>query len=125
MTNFKRARLRTSPRRRERGAALIISVLCMTLLFALALALLLSTTTDTLISASYRWSEEAFFAADAGVAVGRRAVARALSERIQEIAKDPKLAYHPDMQVLPDSTSAPQAEFFATVASRAAEIANV
>ena len=54
---------RNGGRRRERGAALVTSLLCMTLLYALGLALLLSTTTDTLISNSYRASEEAFFAA--------------------------------------------------------------
>ena len=111
-------------RRNERGAALIISVLCMTLLFALSLALLLSTATDTLMSASYRWSEEAFFAADAGVAIGRRAMARAVTERIEAIARDPKLAYRADSQILPDSVSAPTNPFFAAVASRAAELAN-
>ncbi len=115
---------RLATRRSERGAALVTSILCMSLLFALALALLLSTTTDTLISGSYRASEEAFFAADAGVAMGRRAVARAVSEQITAIASNPSHAFKPDGQVLPDSTSAPNAAFFRDVSTRAAEIAN-
>lgn len=121
-----RPRRRTGRRtaRRQRGAALIIAILCMSLLFALALALLLSTTTDTLISASYRWSEEAFFAADAGVSVGRRAVSRAMTEQIQLIVSDPKKAYRPATQILPDSASAPNATFFQAVSDRATELAN-
>lgn len=110
--------------RRERGAALITSLLCMTLLYALGLALLLSTTTDTLISTSYRASEEAFFAADAGVAVGRRAVAKAFAEQVSLIASGAQPPYRPDSQVLPDTESAPDAAFFRAVAERAAEIAN-
>ncbi|HQR38595.1 MAG TPA: PilX N-terminal domain-containing pilus assembly protein [Blastocatellia bacterium] len=115
---------RRRARAHERGAALITALLCMTLLFALGLALLLSTTTDTLISANFRSSEEAFFAADAGVAVGRRAVAKAISEQITAIAAGKAPAFHPDSQVLPDSNTAPDAPFFRTIIDRTAEIAN-
>jgi hypothetical protein len=100
----------------------------MSLLLALALALLLSTTTDTLISNSYRASGEAFFAADGGVAVGRRAVARALAEEVAAIATainaGQAAGYRSDSQLLPDSTSAPDAEFFKRLKERAQELAN-
>ena len=122
------ARSHTIPRRRnrlrERGAALITALLCMSLLYALALALLLSTTTDVLITTNYRASEEAFFAADAGVALGRIAVRRAVTEQIAAIAANPTRAYRSDSQVLPDSESAPNAEFFRLVTERAAVLAN-
>jgi Tfp pilus assembly protein PilX len=125
MRNIQRASTKRRARGgRERGAALLVALLCMTLLFALALALLLSTTTDTLISASYRASEEAFFAADAGIAVGRRAIARSMAEQITAVASNPAHAYRPDSQVLPDSASAPNSAFFRDVSARAADIAN-
>lgn len=96
----------------------------MTLLYALALALLLSTTTDTLISSSYRASEEAFFAADAGIAMGRRAVAKAVSEQITLIAEGKAPVFQAETQILPDSTSAPSSPFFAAIRTRATAIAN-
>lgn len=96
----------------------------MTLLYALALALLLSTTTDTLITTSYRASEEAFFAADAGIAMGRRAVAKAVSEQITAVAEGRSPVFEPESQILPDSASAPQSPFFAAIRARAATLAN-
>lgn len=119
-----RRRRRIRRRRRQSGAALITALLCMTLLYALALALLLSTTTDTLITSSYRASEEAFFAADAGIAMGRRAVAKAVSEQITAIAEGRAPAFRPETQILPDSTAAPDSPFFNAIRSRAASLAN-
>jgi len=52
----------------ERGIALIIVLLSMLLLSALGIALSLTTSTETQIAASYRWSTETFYAADAGAA---------------------------------------------------------
>lgn len=124
MIGIQRGTTRRAKGRRERGAALITTLLCMTLLYALALALLLSTTTDTLISGSYKASEEAFFAADAGIAVGRRAIRSALATQIQLIANNPARAYNLDSQVLPDSTSAPSAAFFQAVKQQTLELAN-
>jgi hypothetical protein len=97
----------------------------MSLLYALGLALLLSSTTDTLISTSYRASEEAFFAADAGVAVGRRAIAKAFAEQVSLVAAGTVPPFDPENQILPDSDASPNAEFFRRVSERAAEIANV
>ena len=51
----------------ERGAALIIALLAMLLLTALGLALILTTTTETKITANYRDGQEALYAADAGI----------------------------------------------------------
>ena len=52
----------------ERGIALIIVLLSMLLLSALGIALSLTTSTETRIAASSRWSTETFYAADAGAA---------------------------------------------------------
>lgn len=51
----------------ERGAALIITLLATMLLTALGLALVLTTTTETMITANYRVAQEALYAADAGL----------------------------------------------------------
>lgn len=51
--------------RDERGSALIISLMALLLLTGLGLALVLSTSTETMISANYRSGQEALYAADA------------------------------------------------------------
>src|SRR5882724_8657166 len=59
-----------SPRRRggnERGIALVVALLVMTLLTALGMALMLTSQTETMISANYRDSMEGEYVADAGI----------------------------------------------------------
>jgi Tfp pilus assembly protein PilX len=51
----------------ERGVALIVALMAMLLLTALGLALVLSTTTETMIAGSYRNGQEALYAAEAGI----------------------------------------------------------
>ena len=49
------------------GAALVIALMAMLLLMALGLSLVLSTGTEAMIAAHFRTSQEAFYAADAGL----------------------------------------------------------
>jgi hypothetical protein len=51
----------------EQGIALIIALMAMTLLMALGLALMLTTTTESKISGNYRVGSEAMYAADAAI----------------------------------------------------------
>jgi hypothetical protein len=51
----------------ERGLALIVALLVMALLTALGMALMLTSQTETMISANYRDSMEGEYAADAGI----------------------------------------------------------
>lgn len=51
----------------ERGVALIIALLSMLLMTALGMALVVNTTTETMITANYRDSVEGMYAADAGI----------------------------------------------------------
>jgi Tfp pilus assembly protein PilX len=51
----------------ERGIALVVALLVMTLLTALGMALMLTSQTETLISANYRDSMEGEYVADAGI----------------------------------------------------------
>jgi hypothetical protein len=51
----------------ERGFAIVIALMAMLLLSALGAGLVLTTTTETMISGNYRDSSEAIYAADAGV----------------------------------------------------------
>lgn len=53
--------------RNERGIALIIAIMSMLLLTALGLGLVMTTMSETMITANYRDSSEAMYAADAGV----------------------------------------------------------
>jgi hypothetical protein len=51
----------------ERGAALITALMAMLLLSALGLALVMTTSTETMIAGNFREGQEALYAADAGV----------------------------------------------------------
>jgi Tfp pilus assembly protein PilX len=53
--------------RGESGVALIVALLAMLLLTALGMSLMLTTTTETMITANYRDGLEAMYAADAGI----------------------------------------------------------
>jgi Tfp pilus assembly protein PilX len=53
--------------RSERGTAIIIALMSMMLMTALGLALVLTTTTESKITANFRNSQEALYAADAGI----------------------------------------------------------
>jgi Tfp pilus assembly protein PilX len=56
-----------SPARSERGVAMVVAMMAMLLMSALGLALVLTTTSETLISANFRNGQEAAYAADAVV----------------------------------------------------------
>jgi hypothetical protein len=58
---------RTDRRRDDRGVALLLTLVTTALLTALAASLVIATSTETLISGSYRASQEAFYAADAAL----------------------------------------------------------
>ena len=51
----------------EQGVALIIALMAMLLLTALGMALMLTTTTETMITGNYRDGVEGMYAADAGI----------------------------------------------------------
>jgi len=53
--------------RNEQGIAIVIALMAMLMLSALGIGLMLTTNTETLITANYRDSAEAMYAADAGV----------------------------------------------------------
>src|SRR5436190_11531842 len=53
--------------RSERGIALVVALMAMMLLTALGMALMLTTTTETMIAANYRDGIEGMYAADAGI----------------------------------------------------------
>ena len=70
MNRLHSSRLVTRPLRRasdQRGIALVVALLVMCLLTALGMALMLTTQTETMISANYRDSMEGQYAADAAL----------------------------------------------------------
>ncbi len=71
MTGSASARLRHATGRRtladERGAALIVALMALMLLTALGLALVLTTSTETMIAGNYSTAQEALYSADAGI----------------------------------------------------------
>jgi hypothetical protein len=124
----------------ERGIALITSLLISTLLLALGIAVAFSTTSDTVISRSHRVSEQAFFAADAGLALGRRALAAAIEEEFTSI-KEGKATYGENgtgfyknpvpgsggsldqaVEIIPDPVTNPNYQFYVNVRERAAAL---
>src|SRR5918999_5255279 len=70
----------------ERGMALISALMISSIMLALGMAVVFSATTDSTITRSQRIGQQAFFAADAGISIARRALATALEEEIQKIA---------------------------------------
>ncbi len=62
---------RVSSTRRESGFALILALLALLLLTFLGLTLAVTTSTELQIASNYRWSEQARYAAEAGVEVGK------------------------------------------------------
>src|SRR2546425_4713148 len=114
----------------ERGIALITALLATTILLALGMAVVLSATTDMVTTKTQRVGEQAFFAADGGIGVARRALAQAFSETMAQIRagtvplykNNPPVAvgYFPDVQVLPPTTDT---AFYQTVLARAGQLA--
>lgn len=122
----------------ERGIALITALMISAILLALGMAVVMSATSDTATTRSQRVGEQSFFAADAGVAIARRALATALQEEIKKI-QDGKATYgengfyrigparspgeFPDVQVLPDPDVEPNHPFYENVYKRAQQLA--
>jgi len=66
--------IRTSRRRREEGTALIVSILMLVLLTAMGIAALDTVSMDNEVAGYQKRAKAAFFAAEAGAAVGRQVV---------------------------------------------------
>lgn len=124
-------------RQSERGIALVTALLVSTILLGLGMAIAFSTTTDTTITRSQRISEQAFFAADAGIALGRRALARAIEEEFLSISNGtaaygtkgffnlpviPVDGTLPYIEVIPDPVTSPNYQFYVNVKNRVAAL---
>lgn len=115
----------------ERGIALITALLAVTVLLALGIAVVFSATTEMVTTKTQRVGEQAFFAADGGIGVARRALAQAFAETMAQISagtiplyrSNPPVAVgsFPDVQVLPPPANT---TFYQTVLARAAQLAN-
>ncbi len=80
MTNNQRAQ-----NNGERGMAIIAALLATTIMLALGMALVFSATVDTTTTKIQRAGQQAFFAADAGIGIARRALTQAFSEQIDKL----------------------------------------
>jgi hypothetical protein len=121
---------------RERGMALLTTLLMSTILLALGMAIVFSATSDTVITKSQRLGEQSFFAADAGVAIARRALAEALQEEVEKIQsgaspffdsvdENPVSGQFPIVQAVPDPVANPTHPFYVNAKKRAQELARV
>ena len=63
------------PLRGNQGSAFVISILVLFMLTVLGLALMLTTSTEKEIAINYRWGQQAFFNADAGLEFGKNVLA--------------------------------------------------
>lgn len=127
----------------ERGVALISALLAMTILLALGIAIVYSTTIDTVTTRSQRVGEQAFYAADTGLAIARRAIVTALSDEIKtiqdgtatygdsvshyyQIGATPVDGSFPTVLVIADPDDVPAYQFYTNVYTRAQQlVANV
>jgi hypothetical protein len=124
----------------ERGMALISALMAMTLVLALGMAIVFSATTDTITSRMARQGEQAFFVADAGVGIARRALAQALQDQLATMQAGLNASpqtfnpyslttvtnQFPDVMLLPDpdTTAGQSSTFYQTVLTNARAIAN-
>lgn len=118
----------------ERGVALIVSLLAMTLLLALGIAVVSSATRDQVTTKIHRVGEQSFFIADAGIGIARQALTQSLSEEIEKIRLGQAPFFRsnpaspgqtfPDVQVVPDPDEVNQGgnPFYSAVRARTHEI---
>lgn len=120
--------------RNERGAALITALLVTTLMLALGMAAVFSATVDTVTTKSHREGEQAFFTADAGISIARRALVTALTEKIDEIRAAGPSAYYrnepaatvgqfPNVQIIPNID--PNNQFYRDLYTRTSQLSAV
>jgi hypothetical protein len=124
---------------RERGIALISALLTTTVLLALGMAIMFSMTIDTVTTKSQRVGEQAFYAADTGLALARRSLMTALSEELTKIVNGtagygqnnsgyyqigttPADGSFPTVLIVPDPDNVPNYQFYTNVYSRAQQL---
>jgi hypothetical protein len=112
---------------KERGMALITSLLATMMLLALGMAVLSSATIDTATTKTQRVGEQAFFVADAGIGIARRAITQALDEEIQKVRNGQTPFYRTgnslgEVQLIPPPS--PNSDFYLRVDARAKYLAN-
>lgn len=116
----------------ERGVALIAALLATTLMLALGMAVVFSATTDTTTTKVQRVGQQAFFAADGGIGIARRALTQAFSEEIDKVRTantyykkilPAPTGQFPDVQVLPPADGTWNNTFYKNVRDRALQLA--
>jgi hypothetical protein len=129
-------------RHNESGMALVTALLATTILLALGVAIVFSSTMDTVTTKNARVSEQAFFAADAGIGIARKAMAKAFEDRLSKLktdlaaktvslysnTPDPTDPTHnfPIVQVLPDpdTTDGQSCSFYSDIITNAVSLSN-
>lgn len=123
----------------QRGIALVSALLATTVMLALGLAIVFSATVDTVTTKSQRVGEQAFYAADTGLAMARRSLVTALSEEVAKIVNGtagygqdnsgyyqigatPADGSFPTVLIVPDPDSMPSYQFYTNVYARAQQL---
>ena len=123
----------------ERGIALISALLATTVLLALGMAIVFSATVDTVTTKSQRVGEQAFYAADTGLALARRSLITAMSEELTKIVNGtatygqngtgyyqigatPADGSFPTVLIVPDPDISPSYQFYTNVYARAQQL---
>src|ERR1044072_6493288 len=115
----------TSTHPKERGVALITALLAMTMILALGMALVFSVSTDVTTTKVHRAGEGAFYIADAGIGIARRALTQAVAENITAIQNGTasfyrnnppaQLGQFPDVQMIPTPDGTWSNSFYSTL----------
>ena len=113
--------------------ALIAALLSTTIILALGIAVVMSASSDVGTTKIQRVGEQAFFAADAGLDVARRALAQAISEKIVEVQLGAVPYYRNnaplqtgqfrDLQVIPPLDGTWNSTFYQAIRDRAVSLA--
>ena len=85
---------------RERGVALVTSLLLLLMLIAISLTMVLSVSSDMLINGYYRNYRGSFYASDSGLNVARQAMINGI------LAAAPQGNINPNVQPIPNGTDA-------------------
>ena len=92
LTKFRLAR-RPAPRRvSDRGVALVVTLLLLSLMSVVGLAMVLSMSSDMLINGYYRNYRGAFYAADSGLSVARQQLVQQIVGAVPAVFATPPLA---------------------------------
>ena len=89
----KQNKVKVKENSKERGMALVLTMMCLMLCTSLGLAVLFNSTGEAALSGGFMRNEQAFYGADAGIGIAREAIRKELNNTIKTVANGLTLTY--------------------------------